>query len=420
MMGQSPIIELKSSIGRLLSFCYSLRKIAEDTATKRILSTIRDYFSETNKLLWIICLCVSIYSLILIYSMQRVGEYNFLKNQLLAVSLGYAGAVFLSVVDYRFWVKHWKWIAAIGLIMLIFVFIFGIQVEGTDDTAWLRLPGGITFQPSELVKVLFVITFSKHLTYLLEKDYLKTFSGVLSLVIHALIPIVIIHLQGDDGAVLIFIFQFLLLCFAAGVQLRYFAILFGGMIICAPLIWTFFLNDEHRNRILALFDLDGNAMTDYGWQQYQGKVSIASGGFSGYGLGKGPRVEYEIVPEQENDFILTVAGEELGFIGCVLILLLLFILCLCVVLTAKKTNDACGKLICFGVFAIIASQSAVNIGMVLGFIPVIGITLPFFSAGGTSAMCLYFAIGLVQSVYMHIETPDIVRIPIGSENRVKI
>jgi rod shape determining protein RodA len=112
--------------------------------------------------------------------------------------------------------------------------------------------------------------------------------------------------------------------YLAGVQARYFAILGGSLAVGLPLLWNVFLNNEHRNRILALFDLDGNALTTYGWQQYQGKVSIASGQAFGSGLYNGRRVEFGIVPEQENDFIFTVAGEEFGFIGCLILLAILF------------------------------------------------------------------------------------------------
>lgn len=164
---------------------------------------------------------------------------------------------------------------------------------------------------------------------------IEKFSGVLFLALHAMIPMAIIHIQGDDGTVLIFALMFLVMTFAAGVQLRYFVI-FGGLLVCAiPIIWNVFMNKEHRNRVLALFDLDGNALTNYGWQQYQGKVSIASGEAFGSGLFNGQRVEHSIVPEQENDFIFTVAGEELGFVGCMALLLILFFIILKVILNAK-------------------------------------------------------------------------------------
>ena len=156
---------------------------------------------------------------------------------------------------------------------------------------------------------------------------------------HALIPMVIIHLQGDDGTVLIFALMFLIMAFVAGVQLRYFAILGGTLLISIPIIWNLFMNDEHRNRFLALFDLDGNAMTNYGWQQYQSKVSIASGELGGSGLYNGSRVAYSIVPEQENDFIMTVAGEELGFFFCMLLIVILFGIIIKVLMNAANSTE---------------------------------------------------------------------------------
>lgn len=372
----------------------------------KLFNSIWNYIKNTDKLLWLITVAISVYSLILINSMQRAGEYSFMKSQVIAVVLGYIGAVVLSLIDYRLLLKYW-WISAVlAVVFAISVFLFGIQVTGTDDTAWIKLPFGITFQPSELIKILFIITFSAHMSYLEEKEKITSLFGVVTLALHVLIPVTMIHMQGDDGAVLIFVFMFIIMTFIAGVQLRYFAAALATTIVSVPIIWNLFLNDEHRNRIMALFDLDGNALTDYAWQQYQGKVSIASGQLSGQGLGNGMRVEMSIVPEQENDFIFTVAGEELGFIGCTLVLALLLLLSIKIVFAAQKANDKAGAYICYGMFAIVSVQSIINIGMVLGFLPVVGITLPFFSAGGTSAMCLYLGIGLVQSVYMHSITED--------------
>jgi rod shape determining protein RodA len=210
-----------------------------------------------------------------------------------------------------------------------------------------------------------------------------------------------IHLQGDDGTALVFAMMFLIMMFIAGVQLRYFAVMGGLLLVSIPIIWNLVMNDAQRSRIYALFDLDGNSMTNYGWQQYQGKVSIAGGGLTGSGLFNGSRVMYSIVPEQENDFILTVAGEELGFVGCLLIILLLFGIMLKLLMNAANATENEGKLLCAGVFASFASQTIINIGMVLGFFPVIGITLPLFSSGGTSALSTLVCIGLVQSVRGH-------------------
>lgn len=350
-------------------------------------------------MLWLLTIVAIAYSILLISSMQRTYDYNYLQSQTIAIIVGYIGAIFISLIDYKNILRLWWLLGFIGLIMLSLVFLFGINVAGTDDTAWLSLPGGFSFQPSELCKLIFIITFTKHLQLLQDNDKLNTLWGFLTLVAHVGLPVILVHFQGDDGTALIFALMFVVITFVSGVQIRYFLIM--GLVLCTsiPILWTYILNDEHKNRFKALLDLDGNAMTNYGWQQYQGKVSIASGGLEGYGLNKGPRVASGIVPEQENDFIFTVAGEELGFIGCLLLLFILLLILLKILFVAVKTADNAGKYITYGVFSMLASQTVINIGMVLGLIPVIGITLPFFSSGGTSVLTVLLGIGLVQSVY---------------------
>ena len=368
---------------------------------KAFFRRIGKFFTKTDLLLWLLTIAAVVYSLMLIHSMQRAYEYNFMVSQLLAIILGYLVAVYLSVIDYEKVARLWWVIAGMSILFLLLVFVMGVTVEGTDDTAWIILPGGLSFQPSELVKLFFIITFAKHLDILRKKEKIKSFLGVVTLLVHMAIPVLLIHMQGDDGTVLVFIFMFLTMAFIGGVQLRYFIIMAVLLAAGIPIIWNYVLNDEHKARFTAIFDIDGNAMENYGWQQYQGKVSIASGSFNGYGLGNGARVSSSIVPEQENDFILTVAGEELGFIGCCLIFLILILICVKIMLNGLSSKDYLGKMLCVGVFSMIAVQSIINIGMVLGLLPVIGITLPFFSAGGTSVLSVLMSIGLVISVYYH-------------------
>lgn len=385
---------------------------------KKNSESITDYFKKTDKILWLFTLAAVVYSFLLISSMQRAGNYSFLRNQIIAVSIGIVSAIIISVADFRYILNKWYIAAITAATLSMLVFLFGIQVTGTDDTAWIEIPGGFTFQPSEFIKICFIITFAKHLQLLQDKDLIKTLGGVFTLVLHALLPITVIHLQGDDGTVVIFAFIFLAMTFIAGVQIRYFVIMGVALVVGIPIIWNFFMNNEHRSRILALFDIDGNALTNYGWQQYQGKVSIASGQATGSGLYNGSRVEYGIVPEQENDFIFTVAGEELGFIGCILLLLILFMIIVRIAVNANRTYDFSGKMLCTGIFAMIASQTTINIGMVLGFFPVIGITLPLFSSGGSSALSALIGIGLVQSVCYNYED-DMETVSIKREYRTR-
>jgi len=386
---------------------------------KKFFSSIGDYFINTDKILWFLVICCTVISSVLLSSVERAGGL-FVRTQIMAACIGIIIAVIISVIDYEYITRYWWLLAILSIGLFIYVFLFGITISGTDDTAWIRLPGGLTFQPSELVKIFFIVTLAKHIDTLQSKGKLKTFLGVLSLLLHVGVPVVIIHMQGDDGSALIFFFIMLVMCIVAGVQGRYFIALGSILAIGLPLLWNFFLNDEHRNRILALFDLDSNALTNYGYQQYQSKVSIASGELTGYGVGQGYRTGVGFVPEQENDFIFSVAGEEMGFLGSILIILLLLLMIVKVFFIGLGARDKLGSYIAYGMFGLLASQTIVNLGMVLGLLPVIGITLPFFSAGGTSSMCLYFGIGLVQSVHMHKQNNEVIKLSYTRNERIKI
>lgn len=367
---------------------------------KLLIEKASDYFRYTDKFLWVLVIIINVYSMIIISSMQRAGDYNYLRNQLIALFIGTVGALAVSALDYKYIKKFW-WLAAIsGIGLIALVFLFGTRVEGTDDTAWINV-GSYSLQPSEIVKLCFIITLSAHLSYLVKNEQLKSFPQICLLGIHGAFPIILIHFQGDDGSALIFALIFLIMTFSAGVQMRYYITAFITAALAAPFVWTKVLNDDQRNRFLVLLDLDENAKSVYGWQQYQAKLSIAAGGYTGEGLFKGQRVDYAIVPEQENDFIFTVIGEELGFIGCILVLLLFVILLFRIFYKSAQAKDVFGQYLCIGVFALLFSQIGVNIGMVLGFLPVVGVTLPFFSAGGTSLLGIMICIGIVQSVHIY-------------------
>lgn len=349
---------------------------------------------RTSPWLWAVCLFACFFGLLLIASLQRTGGYNYLRSQLIAAGIGFAGAGVLSLADYHILIEKWKAFAVIAVLLAAAVFAFGFQVSGTDDAAWIALPFGLTVQPSEFIKLCLILTFARHLSTLIETERLNRLPWLLTLAAHAAVPVAVIHWQGDDGTALVFLLMFLFMALVAGIRKRVFVISGVLVLLLAPIIWFFLLNEEHRSRILTLFLPDA----DYGWQQYQGKLSIGSGGLSGTGLFHGNRVMQEIVPEQENDFILTVAGEELGFIGCIALLAVLLILLLLILRQLKTAADMEGRLLCAGVFAMLAAQIFINLGMVLGFLPVIGVTLPLFSAGGSSVMGTLLGIGLVQSV----------------------
>lgn len=380
---------------------------------KRRLKSIFNYVKKADIILWVLLVAISAYSLLLLYSVDRSTGSGYFRTQIFAIALGVAGAIFLSLLDYVELSNFWYLLAGFSVFLMIYTALFGDAVKGSggvDARAWITI-GGRTFQSSELVKIAFMLTYAKHLDSLRKRDLINQPLHVVLLGCHALVPMLLCEIQGDTGAGMAFFAMFLVMSLAAGVKLRYFAMLGGLVLIALPILWKFVMEDYQKLRFIALFNLDDpSVQMDAGYQQYQGRISIGSGKLTGQGLFQGSRVASNSVPFQQSDYIFSVAGEELGFIGCSLILLLLFLFMAKVLHVAFVSRDDLGRFVCFGYFGIIALQSISNIGMCLALLPAMGVTLPFFSAGGSSAACMYFGFGLVQSVYMRRKESDGLRL----------
>ena len=380
---------------------------------KRCFKGIWNYIKKADILLWVLVAAISAYSLLLLRSVDSATGSSYFRTQVFAIALGVTGAIVISLLDYGELANFWYLLAGFSVFLMIYTALFGEAVQGSggvDARAWINI-GGRTFQSSELVKIAFCLTFAKHLDTLRKRGLVDNPVHVVLLACHALVPMLLCQLQGDTGAAIVFFAMFLCMSLAAGVKLRYFAILGGMVLVALPLVWRFAMSEYQKDRIVALFNLDNvDVQVNEGYQQYQGMISIGSGKVTGQGLFNGSRVASNSVPFQQSDYIFSVAGEELGLVGCSLIILLLFLLLVKVIHVAHSSRDDLGKFICFGYFGIIALQSVSNIGMCLALLPVMGVTLPFFSAGGSSAACMYFGIGLVQSVYMRRKESDGLRL----------
>ncbi len=366
---------------------------------KRFFGHVADYIRETDKILLLLCTFASFYGAILVWSATYISAGSQkLIVQLIGWFLGMGVAVLLSLMDYKTMMKHWYVPAIFTVGLVLITFQFGYAPAGTDDKAWLALPFGQSIQPSELLKIGFIITFATHVSKIPKKQ-INRFKNVLLLAIHGAFPVVLIHFQGDDGSALVLAFIFVAMLFVSGVHWGYFATAFGAVAAAIPVLWFMIMNDEQKSRIVALFQPE--SYPDIIYQQARGETAIGSGGWFGYGLFKGPYVQSGKIPLGYNDFIFASAGEEVGFIGCLLIIGLLLAICIRILIVLRRSRDQSGQIICAGVFAMIAAQSIINLGMCLMLLPVIGVTLPFFSAGGTSTVCLFLGIGLVLSVYYH-------------------
>ncbi len=361
----------------------------------KIFSAIADYIRECDKWLMLFCFLATGFGCIAVLS---AGSTNQFLVQLGSMFFGFTLAIAISKIDYSFYKKIWPLLALIGLVPVFLTFFIGFGPDGTDDKAWLLLPGNLSFQPSELLKIMFIITFALHLSAV--KDKINKFYNILLLCLHGGFPVALIHLQGDDGTAIVFFIIFISMMFMAGIKIRFFVMAFVGIAIALPLAYFYLLNDDQKSRILSLFDLEADLLGS-GWQQWQGRIAFANGGLFGKGLFSGERVQSGSIPEAYNDFILSAIGEELGLIGVLLVFLLLGAICFKMLHDSHLARDKMGSLICVGVFAMLFAQIIINVGMCVSWLPVIGVTLPFFSAGGTSLACLFCGVGLVLSVYMH-------------------
>ena len=365
---------------------------------KHLIARIADFFRESDKILLLLCLFATSYGCTAVFSTTYYKEsLRPVIVQVLAMILGIGAAIFVSAFDYEKFLEKWYVIAVCGLIPVILTFFIGIAPEGTDDKAWLDL-GITTFQPSELLKICFIITFSNHIRYI--KPNINKIKYLLPLCAHGLFPVALILLQGDYGTAIVFGVIFVFMMWAGGVSWKYFVCAFSAILVASPFAYFFLLNEDHRKRIISIFDIEGD-IQGIGFQQWRGRVALANGGFFGQGFLKGDLTQSGSIPESHNDFIFVSIGEEFGFLGCIVVIILLAAICLrCIRIARICTNDA-GKYICVGVFAMIFAQCFINIGMCVSLLPVIGVTLPFFSSGGTSLLCLYLGVGLALNVYKH-------------------
>lgn len=352
-------------------------------------------------------LIASAYGLSLVYSAThsslKDGKIisSDVRSMIVSVLLGVIIAIIVSNIDYEIISKLWPIIAAGCAALMVYTFFFGVAPSARQDAkSWIDLKI-FYFQPSELLKVGFIISFSYHLD--LVRDKINKIKTIIPLVIHGAVPIGLVMMTGDAGSALIFLVMFIGMLFFARVNIGYFVAGICAIIVGFTVAWKVgIINGIQRQRIVALFY--PNDFADVMYQQTNGKIALGSGGLLGQGYLKGSMTQSGAVPENQNDMILSVAGEELGFIGALFVVLILGFLVLRVLKTAMSARDNVGYLMCSGISVMLFAQMLVNIGMELSLLPCIGITLPLFSAGGSSSLCIYLALGIALSVYRYSRT----------------
>lgn len=361
--------------------------------------TFWDKLRQVDPILFFCTLFLSAISLLTIFgAVDNFGKSK-LVMQTAMVLLGTVSIFIIANFDYRFFVDRFAIVLFLGSVAILAVtLIFGSTGENmeTANRSWLRIPGiGIAIQPSEFVKLAFLCTFAKHLDTV--KDRINKPKTLLFVLLHAGIIAGLILLSGDLGVCLVYFGIIAVMLYCAGLSVWYFVGVLGLLIVAFPFLWDLLRTDQ-QNRIIFGFNPELDA-ENVGMQALMSRDTIASGGFFGQGLFGGSL--YEDLPASHTDFIFSTVCEKFGFVGGFFVVALLVIMAFRLIWIARSCRDGVGKLICGGIAAIIILQTVENLWMCVAAVPVVGITLPFVSYGGSSMLAMYLLIGLAHSISAH-------------------
>lgn len=376
------------------------------SAFTRSKSERRRFLTESDPVINIAVLALSIIGIILVYAATRDWfaannqdpEY-YLKRQLINVVIGIALAYGATLVDYRVLRAYTPILWGIGVLGLTAVLIPGLGSVVNGARSWISLPGGFQIQPAELAKLTIIVGMALILAEREAGDKGPSDRQVLYSLVVAAVPILLIVLQPDLGTVLIISAAVVSIIAISGARLRWvIGLLVVGISGAYVAVASGEVSDYQLNRLRSFIDPYADPQAS-GYQLRQARITIGSGGLLGKGLFDGPQTNGRFVPEQQTDFIFTVSGEELGFLGSSFILLLYATILMRGFAIAKRTNDLFGRLVTMGVVAWFSFQIFQNIGMTMGLMPMTGVPLPFLSYGGSSMFANMIAIGLLQNVY---------------------
>lgn len=383
-----------------------------------LFSPVREFFKKGDVLLLVLCLAASGFGLALIFSAtQYFGETRWMRFvfvQFAAICLGTAAYMLLTFVDFQLFVeKRWKFLLAFNFIFILLLLTPLGEDYNSGNLNWLVISRIIPkfpmdIQPNEIVKISFILMLALQIVKI--QDHGQNISSIPSIVQiggHTIFMLGLIAVVcGDFGMCVIYMMIFVVMAWVAGVKLRWFVLVGGGIVLAAVIFWLFFLpetdlwNDYRIMRFRVVFDhsLDPR---NRGWQQNRSILAIGSGQLFGQGYLNGIQTQAgnsQALPARHTDFIYAVCGEELGLVGCMALLLLLSLIVLRCVWVGRHASSPFNAYVCMGMAGMLLAQITFNVGMCLFILPVMGLTLPFISYGGSSIITLFAAMGIVSSV----------------------
>lgn len=355
-------------------------------------------FRQFDYVLFISVLLLSLIGMVVLYSatLSIKDGSGMMVKQGISLTLGITLALIMSIIDYKDFKTLGLIFYIISVMLLVYVLFKGSGRSTWGSQSWINLPGGFNLQPSELAKITFVMCISIFLDRIKDgQDVQKNF---IKLAIYAALPIGLVFLQPDVGTGIVFIFVLFGILFVYGIKYRYILISIGALSVVAPIVWfSGLLNESRKNRILE-YIFPGSNPQSSSWQIDKAEMAIGSGQIFGSGLTKGDFTQGGMVPVKESDFIFSVIGEELGFVGAVAVIVLIFVILIRCLYIARNSRDYFGSFMVTGLASMLGFHFMQNIGMHLRLMPITGLPLPFVSYGGSAMITNYIAIGIILSV----------------------
>ena len=372
---------------------------------ERLKDLLRDIIHQSDMVLWSLCTAATLYGMLLILSATHTvyhGSLKYVAVQGVGWLIGTAAYFLFSSVDIVELSKKWKWFLGFnfGFILLL---LTPLGIVRNGNRAWLGVSWfPVNVQPAEVVKITFIILLARQLVHLSETRDLKRFVNVIQPTAHVLIMFGFYYvISHDAGSGLVYLFVFICMAFAAGFAKRWLLLGIGGAAGGLVAAWKLkLLRGDWYKRIMVVLDHSFDPQGK-GWQQTRGMLALGSGGLTGQGLFHGTQTQSPYrtsLPERQTDFIFCACGEELGFIGCLIIILFLLAIVIRCFIVAHGANTRMEGLVCVGMAGMLIFQTVANIGMCLFLLPVVGLTLPFFSYGGSSIVTLFAAMGIVSGI----------------------
>lgn len=369
------------------------------TITRVSNANMMSFTEKLTRFSWVLFILMSIvlfFSVVVLFSAGNGSWQPFALPQLIKIILGLVIFFLVSFSNIKTWIKSAYFIYAVALIMVILVTFVGDIGMGAQR--WLSL-GFINIQPSEFIKIALVLALARYFAWQNSVE-LSQFKNYLVPILMLFIPFVLICAQPDLGTGISLGLITIGMFYIVGANKKWFLIAGILALISMPIIWYGAMHDYQRNRIITLFNPESD-VRGAGYQINQAKIAFGSGGIVGKGYMSGTQSQQSFLPEKQTDFIFTMLGEEFGFIGAFMLLMIYTLIVIILFWSAKTCRNRFGQLMCFGFMLNFFIYYFINISMVLGILPTVGVPLPLMSFGGSSLISLLFGFGLCQNAHIH-------------------